>query len=87
MCNDEEKKTITYELNPDNQDFINLINKSPPGLRSILATYLMTISRELPLQHIYNTMADRPLDVNQTNINLIDIEVIVKAYMEKQNNE
>ena len=87
VCNDEEKKTITYELNPDNQDFINLINKSPPGLRSILATYLMTISRELPLQHIYNTMADRPLDVNQTNINLIDIEVIVRAYMEKQNNE
>lgn len=87
VCNDEEKKTITYELNPDNQDFVNLINKSPPELRTILATYLMTISRELPLQHIYNTMADRPLDVNQTNINLIDIEVMVRAYMEKQDNE
>ena len=81
-CNDEDEKTITYEVHPENQNLVDLINKLPTNLRPTLSAYLMNLSRELPLQHIYTTMADRPLDVNQKDIKAIDVEAILKSYLE-----
>lgn len=82
VCNDEDEKTITYEVHPENQNLVDLINKLPTNLRPTLSAYLMNLSRELPLQHIYTTMADRPLDVNQKDIKAIDVEAILKSYLE-----
>ena len=81
ICNDDEQKTITYEVHPENQTLAGLIARLPNNLRPALSAYLMNLSRELPLQHIYTTMADRPLDVNQKEIEF-DIEAIVKKYMD-----
>ena len=81
ICNDDEQKTITYEVHPENQNLADLITRLPTNLRPALSAYLMNLSRELPLQHIYTAMADRPLDVNQKEIEF-DIEAIVKKYMD-----
>jgi hypothetical protein len=85
ICNNEDEKIITYEVHPDNHKLAGLANSLPANLRPTLGAYLLSLSRELPLQHIYTTMADRPLDVNQANINEIDMEAIVRAYMEENN--
>jgi hypothetical protein len=82
VCNDEDQKTLTYEVHPDNQSLVDLITKLPPNFRPTLQAYLLNISRELPLQHIYTTMADRPLDVNQKDISPLDIDAMVKNYMD-----
>jgi len=82
VCNDEDEKTITYEVHPENQNLVDLFNKLPTNSRLTLSAYLMNLSRELPLQHIYTTMADRPLDVNQKDIKAIDVDAILKSYLE-----
>jgi hypothetical protein len=84
ICNNEDEKKITYEVHPDNKQLAELIYKLSPNLRPSLVAYLLSLSRELPLQHIYTTLADRPLDVNQQNIEGIDIENLMSAFMERE---
>lgn len=85
ICENEDEHTISYEIHPQNQNLADLINKLPTNLRPTLSAYLMHLSNELPIQHIYTTMADRPLDIKQTDINALDVEAIVKKYMESIN--
>lgn len=85
ICNDEDQNTITYEIHPDNPNLVDLVKQVPANLRPTIAAYLMNLSRELPLQHIYTTMADRPLDVNQKEIDSIDVAAILKSYLENIN--
>ena len=82
ICNNEDKNTITYEIHADNPNLADLLKRMPANLRPTFVAYLKHLSRELPLQHIYNTMADRPLDVNQKEIDSIDVATILKVYME-----
>jgi len=84
ICNHEDEKKITYEVHPDNKQLAQLIFKLSPNLRPTLVAYLLSLSRELPLQHIYTTLADRPLDVNQQNIEGIDIENLMSAFIERE---
>ena len=82
VCNNEDEKTLSYEVHPDNQNLIDLVNALPSNLRPKVGSYLTYLARELPLQHIYTTIADRPLDVNQKDIDALDIEAMVRAYVE-----
>ena len=72
----EEEKIITYEINYHNPDLRALMDKLSRGHCSTLVAYLTKISKELPLDHIYNTMADRPKDIQQSNICEFDLNVI-----------
>lgn len=73
----EEEKTISYQINYDNSDLKILVAKLSKERRSALAAYLIKISQELPLDHIYNTMADRPRDIQQSGISELDLEAIL----------
>jgi len=73
----EEEKTITYQINSDNEVLVALADSlSVPNRRSLEA-YLTSISKELPLNHIYNTMADRPRDIKQSDIAELDLDAIL----------
>mgnify|MGYP006078645047 FL=1 len=72
----EEEKIITYEINYDNTDLKALMEKLSRGHCSTLIAYLTKISKELPLDHIYNTMADRPKYIQQGNICEFDLNMI-----------
>jgi len=85
ICKNEDESTITYEIHPENQSLLELINKTPTSLRPTLVAYLMSLSRELPLEHIYSTMADRPLDIKQKDIDSIDVPTLLKLYLENIN--
>tara|TARA_B110000908_G_C10266625_1_gene464619 strand:- start:4978 stop:6345 length:1368 start_codon:yes stop_codon:yes gene_type:complete len=82
ICNNEDENTITYEIHPENENLVGLINKAHPNLRPTLAAYLMNLSRELPLQHIYSTLANRPLDLDQQGVESLDIVAILQSYKE-----
>jgi hypothetical protein len=84
ICNNEDEKKITYEVHPENKQLAELVYKLSPNLRPTLVAYLLCLSRELPLQHIYTTLADRPLDVNQQNIEGIDVESLMSAFLERE---
>lgn len=82
ICDNQDEKLITYEVHSSNSKLAQLFEKIPSSLRPTLAAYLKDLSSELPLHHIYTTMADRPKDIDQTKITKIDIEAILKNYME-----
>lgn len=84
ICKDDDNDQITYEIHTENKDLIELIYKLPHGLRKKFSGYLLKISHELPLDHIFNTMADRPFDVTQTQITEIDFDSIIASYMESR---
>jgi hypothetical protein len=73
----QETKTITYQINSDNSDLQSLVASIAPPRRQSLMAYLTKISTELPLDHIYNTMADRPRDIKQNEINELELDVIL----------
>ena len=73
----EEEKTITYQINSDNEVLEALADSLSVPSRRSLEAYLTSISKELPLNHIYNTMADRPRDIKQSDIAELDLEAIL----------
>ena len=91
--NDERKKIITYEINNENGELINLVKslKKEKKTVSLLSSYLIKLAANLPLNDIYYTMADRPLDIKQEYLgekfkNENDlIEKILKKINKKQN--
>ena len=73
----EEEQTITYQINSDNEVLASLADNLPLSKRRSLEAYLTNVSKELPLNHIYNMMADRPRDIKQNNIAELDLEAIL----------
>lgn len=84
ICKDDDNNKITYEIHTENTDLIDLMYRMPHELRKKLSRYLLKISHELPLEHIFSTMADRPLDVTQGEITEIDIDSIVAAFLDSR---
>lgn len=80
ICSNEDENKITYEIHPENATLIELLSKIPVSYRPTLAQYLTKLSQELPLQHIYSTMAERPLDVGQREIESLDIAMMLDVY-------
>ncbi len=68
--NDERKNIITYEINDENKELINLVKslKKEKKVISLLSSYLTKLSSNLPLNDIYYTMADKPLDIKQEHL-------------------
>ena len=67
---DERKNIITYEINDENKELINLVKslKKEKKVISLLSSYLTKLSSNLPLNDIYYTMADKPLDIKQEHL-------------------
>lgn len=86
IVNNEETKKLTYEINSENQDFQNLVTRTPPHLRQTFLAYITRLSVELPIHHIYNSMADRPRDIKQNDIEELILEDILNL-IGKFNNE
>jgi len=85
---DERKNIITYEINDENQDLINLVKtlKKEKKIISSLSSYLTKLAANLPLNDIYFTMADKPIDIKQELLEDKDKEsLFLKDLIEKIN--
>jgi len=83
ICEDENTKTITYQIDPDNQLLVSLVRKCDRDERKILVDYLKQLAGTLPINHIYEKMAERPNDVNQEEANIAAIEALLEKVFEE----
>jgi hypothetical protein len=83
ICEDENTKTITYQIDPDNFLLVSLAQKCDREERGILVDYLKQLAGTLPINHIYEKMSERPKDVSQEEMNMAAIEALLEKVFEK----
>jgi hypothetical protein len=71
VCEDENEGTVTYQIDTDNVDLIELLHECNRGLSTELIQYLKELSTHLPINHIYEKMSESPRDIDQ---GLIDFD-------------
>lgn len=77
ILEDETTKKITYQIDADNDSLIELARKCSADERRILRDYLKQLSMNLPINHIYKKMSERPRDVSQDEVDMAILENIL----------
>lgn len=83
VCEDENAKTITYQIDPDNEQLLAILDKVDSEQRRILIKYLKELATLLPINHIYERMCERPIDVNQKEINFEALDALLDEVFEE----
>lgn len=83
ICEDENTKAITYQIDPDNQLLASLVQKCDRDERRILVDYLKQLAGTLPINHIYEKMSERPKDVSQEEADLAAIDALLEKVFEE----
>ena len=65
VIEDENDHTISYNIDPDNPDLINILKKMKPEERTEAIRYLHELAQHLPINHIYQKMSEAPKDIKQ----------------------
>jgi hypothetical protein len=65
ICEDEDTKVITYQIDPDNELLESLVAKCGKEESQLLIGYLKQLAAQLPINHIHEKMSGRPKDVSQ----------------------
>ena len=83
ICEDENEGTITYQFDPENINLIKLLSLCDGSVANGFVQYLKELSKNMPINHIYQKMSESPKDVDQESINedLID-SILDKAMAE-----
>ena len=76
ICEDENEGVITYQIDPDNESLKSLLKELSKEKRLILIQYLASLSKNLPINHIYQKMSESPKDIQQESIDLKSLESI-----------
>lgn len=66
--NDERNKQISYEIDPKNNDLLEITSNQDPTLSRKLIKYLCSLAAAIPINHIFSTMGASPRSVNQESI-------------------
>jgi len=82
ICEDDNTKIITYQIDTDNELLVSLLQKCGRGERKILIDYLKQLSANIPINHIYEKMSERPKDVNQDESNMDELEALLDHVFE-----
>lgn len=82
ICEDENSKSITYQIAAENSLLEALVRKSGIKERRMLIDYLKQLSLSLPVNHIYEKMSERPKDVKQGEVDMADLESLLKKALE-----
>lgn len=83
ICDDQNTKVITYQIDPENPLLVSLVQKCERGARRILIDYLNQLAGTLPINHIYEKMSERPNDINQEEANIASIEALIEKVFEE----
>ena len=78
ICEDENTKKITYLVDPNNSALENIFERFLESDKSILVSYLNELAKNLPINHIYEKMAERPNDIQQDELDMSILESIFK---------
>lgn len=82
ICEDENTKAITYQIESDNELLASLVKKCDRDEKKILVSYLKQLAASLPINHIYAKMSERPNDVNQEEANMTLLEAMLEKVFE-----
>lgn len=82
ICEDENTKIITYQIDTDNDLLSSLVQNIDRDERSMLVDYLKQLAANLPINHIYEKMAERPRDVNQEAADMAALEAMLDKVFE-----
>ena len=82
ICEDENTGIITYQIDSDNELLTNLIRLCEGRERQILVDYLNQLAANLPVNHIYEKMSERPKDVNQEKADMSALEALLEQVFE-----
>lgn len=79
ICEDENTNVITYQIDPENKLLEDLIEKCNSNEKKMLIDYLKHLAVNLPLNHIYEKMSDKPLEINQGAENMKLLESLIEG--------
>ena len=82
MCENENTKIITYEIDSANDLLSSLLSTSDTDERRMLIDYLKQLAVNLPINHIYEKMAERPRDVSQESADMAALESMLDRVFE-----
>jgi len=70
----KREKTVTYEIQADNKEFIELAQSITKKNVPLVRSYLKNLQKHLPIPHIYQQSANSPKSINQNDatINIPD---------------
>lgn len=68
----EIEGTIQYEVNGNHADLHDIQNCLASSKRNLLTRFLISISKNIPINHIYSTMSTSPKSINQEGIQAED---------------
>lgn len=77
ICEDENTNTITYQIDTENGLLESLVRKCDKDEQRMLVDYLKQLAVNLPINHIFEKMAERPHDVSQDVEDMYSIEAIL----------
>lgn len=83
ICEDENTKAITYQIDPENQLLLSLVQSCDRDERRMLIDYLGQLAGALPINHIYEKMSERPKDVSQEEVDILAIEALIEKVFEE----
>lgn len=78
----ENNKTVSYQISGLNEDLNNLIESLTTSQKNQLLQYLGQLAENLPLHHIYQKMSESPRDIDQQSVSDELIASIMAKYME-----
>ncbi|MEH6544378.1 MAG: ATP-binding protein [Porticoccaceae bacterium] len=82
ICENENTKVITYQIDPENNLLASLMQKCDRDESRILIDYLKQLAESLPINHIYEKMSERPKDVNQGEADMTILEAMLEKVFE-----
>jgi hypothetical protein len=77
VCEDENTKVITYQIDAENELLDELLQQSDADEKHMLVAYLKQLSATLPINHIYEKMSERPRDVRQENVDMDQLDALL----------
>ena len=83
IVDNKRENLITYEIDPNNSDLLNLIKRSGKKNLSTFHQYLKDLSLNLPINHIFNTMSSRPKEIQQQEIDFKKIKEALEEAWKK----
>jgi hypothetical protein len=82
VCEDENTKVITYQVDSGNELLESLLRQSDSDEKRMLVDYLKQLSTSLPINHIYEKMSERPRDVRQEEVDMAQLEAMLERVIE-----
>lgn len=82
ICEDQNTGVITYQIDVENENLLELIRKLGDRERRLLIEYLKELAGNLPINHIYEKMSERPKDIDQENVDMEALESMIERVFE-----